>query len=72
MENQKSNLILRMLALVLGILILGIATLMLFAGVYDLWVGFLIAPFFIYYAISGNKGFLKKRWLSAYGKKIGK
>jgi hypothetical protein len=63
---------LRILAFLLGIGFLVIAIFMLILGRLDLWVAFFIGPLFIVYSLKGNKGLLKTRLLSSYGKKIGK
>lgn len=72
MEEQKSNVTLRILALVVGVLFLGMSLFMVVIGDFDLWTGFILGPLFIYYSAAGNKGLLKIRWLSRYGKKFGK
>jgi hypothetical protein len=49
----------RLTALVVGLGIIIIATLMVFEDDFELWAGFFLGPIFIVYAVGGNAAFLK-------------
>jgi hypothetical protein len=72
MESGIKNITFRILALILGLTFLGMSVFMAFIGTFDLWVGFFLGPLLIYYSIVGNKGLSENRWLSSYGRKVGK
>lgn len=66
------NTIFRVLAFLLGLAFLAMASFMVYMGNFDLWVGFILGPLLVFYSIYGNKGLLGNRWLSGYGRDIGK
>ena len=72
MSSGLKNKIFRVIAAILGTLVLGLSVFMAFIGNFDLWVGLFIGPMFLIYAFAGNDGLLESRFLSTYGKKIGK
>lgn len=60
----------RGLGLILGALLLLMSLGMMIFARFDLWVGVIIGPMFIYFALFGNEGLKKIRALKMYGEKI--
>ena len=70
MEEQKTNLILRVLAFIVGTAFLLGAILSIFLSSLGMWAGLVLGPLFIYYSFVGNQGLQKSKRLSSYGNKI--